>query len=86
VKWITITPTGSSKSGQTKVWEVRAKQGGAVLGRVRWYAGWRKYVFAPEYGSEYEQDCLRDIAAFVEQATREHWETRHAQIAAEKGW
>ena len=68
-KWIEFREVGAP--GVTRVWHVHAKQGGDILGVVRWYSGWRRYVFAPVEGSEYEQDCLRDIAAFVERETRE---------------
>lgn len=80
MKWITITPAGHSASGKTRVWIVASKDGG-TLGHVHWYAAWRKYVFAPGIGSEYEQDCLRDISSFLEQATREHYENLDAKAS-----
>jgi hypothetical protein len=42
------------------------------LGVVAWYAQWRRYGFYPLPGTVFEQDCLREIAAFCEAKTREH--------------
>lgn len=72
MKWITIEDAGFSDSGKTRVWKVRVKDGVGIIGMVEWYAPWRRYVFAPSDQTVYEQDCLRDIAAFVEQATADH--------------
>ena len=72
--WITLTHCGRSPSGKTEVWGVVAKESGAALGRVSWYAVWRRYVFHPLPGTLYEQDCLRTIADFCEEETRKHRE------------
>jgi hypothetical protein len=58
---------GHSASGKTRVYEVDTKDEIRVcLGEVRWYAPWRKYAFFPDPDTLYEQDCLRDIAEFLE--------------------
>lgn len=67
---------GTSPSGKTAIYSVSAKDGGATLGAVRWYAPWRKYAFFPRPETLYEQDCLRDIAAFCEAETRAHRERK----------
>ena len=56
---------------KTCVWSVFTKDGG-YLGSVKWWSGWRKYCFFPANGSLYEQDCLNDIAEFLETATGIH--------------
>jgi hypothetical protein len=71
-KWIEFVLRGSSPSGKTERWSVHAKQGGGALGEVKWYPGWRRYCFFPFAGTLYEQDCLRDIAAFCETETATH--------------
>lgn len=71
-KWIRFEDAGSSASGKTQRWVVRACERGAVLGFVSWYAAWRKYTFAPATASIFEEDCLRDIAQFCESKTAEH--------------
>jgi hypothetical protein len=73
MSWITFRDTGTSESGRTKIWTVVEKtDGGGSVGTVQWYAPWRKYSFVPAAGTVFEQQCLRDIAAFCENATLEH--------------
>jgi len=76
-RWIAFVDRGASPSGKTRRWEVRAKQGGDVLGVVQWWPAWRRYVFQPAYPTVFEQDCMRDIAAFIERATTDHKERRN---------
>lgn len=56
---------------KTQVFNVLTKEGG-YLGQVKWFGQWRRYCFYPDVGSIYEQDCLRDIANFVQQQTAQH--------------
>jgi hypothetical protein len=71
-KWITFEDAGPSQSGKTRLWRVVNRQDGVELGDVHWDAGWRRYVFAPRAFTIYEQDCLRDLAAFVSARTADH--------------
>lgn len=59
-------------TGKTKVWSVLAKRDGTLLGYIRWFGRWRGYAFYPEPDMVFEQDCLRDIAAFTESQTKAH--------------
>ena len=43
----------------------RSNHGGAVLGRVEWFAKWREHEFIPEPDTAYTVECLRDLADFV---------------------
>lgn len=70
MSWIEFQHEGTSPSGKTAIFTVAAKNGGGTLGSVRWWAPWRKYAFFPRPETLYEQDCLRDIAAFCERETR----------------
>lgn len=70
-KNLEFMPTGLSASGKTGVWTVLAQRGG-VLGGVKWFTSWRKYSFFPAPDCVFEQDCLREIADFIESRTREH--------------
>jgi hypothetical protein len=65
-KWIYIDYLCPSKSGKTKIYQVMDEVGNH-LGDIKWYAPWRKYAFFPEIDTLYEQDCLRDIAKFLEE-------------------
>lgn len=69
-KWVTITWSRESASGKTNIWWVTNKD--IILGEVRWHTRWRKYAFYPESNTIFEEDCMRDIANWCEQATRRH--------------
>ena len=60
-------------SARTKQWQITDSHGGA-LGRVRWYSGWRQYVFHPNVLADpvFNPDCLDEIARFVRARTVEH--------------
>jgi len=68
-KWLRFDSTGPSATGKTLTWSVRATQDNGYLGRVAWFGRWRRYGFWPDEGTVFEQQCLRDIAAFCEHAT-----------------
>ena len=38
-----------------------------ILGVVEWQNGWRQYVFVPRWETVYAANCLRDLAAFVQE-------------------
>jgi len=40
------------------------------LGIIKWWCGWRRYVFFPEEGTFYEPGCLREMADFCEHETK----------------
>ena len=65
-KWIYIDLLTKSKSGKTNIYQVISN--GIHLGDIKWYAPWRKYAFFPQEKTLYEQDCLKDIAKFLEEA------------------
>jgi hypothetical protein len=50
---------------------VNTRTSGAVIGEIKWYSQWRKYAFFPT-DAIFEQNCLRDIADFLELVTVEH--------------
>lgn len=58
------------KSVVTDTWEVLSLQGGDKLGRVLFWANWRKYVFQSYMGPIFDPGCLREIADFMEQQTQ----------------
>lgn len=70
--YISIEDVGTSPSGKTKRFEVRAKLGNDVLGHISWYAAWRKYCFAPLAKTFYEETCLREIADYIVYETHMH--------------
>ena len=81
-KWIKFSEQPPRANRTTKVWHVLPPEvlpgsddlapHPAPIGAVSWFGRWRKYCFFPAAETVYEQDCLRDIAAFCEQKTTEH--------------
>ncbi len=54
-----------------RMWVVN-KHDDVPLGNIGWFGRWRKYAFYPLPGMVFEQDCLRDIADYIETMTKEH--------------
>jgi len=51
---------------KTKVFEVRNKLSGGILGFVKWYAPWRKYCLFIDFpGLVFDASCLADIQDFI---------------------
>ena len=69
-KWIKFNDLGLSKSEKTQIWEVVTLEGG-VIGHIKWYGQWRKYGFFPGAATVFENDCLKDIAEFLQKVTNE---------------
>lgn len=79
-KWLRVELEPIVPGAKTTSSIVFAREGGARLGRVSWYSPWRRYVFAPEADTIFEEDCLRDIATFVAVMTEEQrakWKGSH---------
>ena len=62
-KWVEFVEAGHT--GKTVICNVVAKEGGAVLGQIKWFGRWRRYAFFPHSDTIYEVTCLTDIAAFL---------------------
>ncbi len=77
-KWIEFEDVGASKSGITRKWQVVSKESDGCLGWVVWYPQWRRYAFLPKGGTIFEEECLCDIADFIEHQTIEHKKARKA--------
>lgn len=71
-KWITFEEVTLAPHLKTKMWSIRAIEGGGHLGHVRWWPPWRKYTFWPNESTLYEPTCLNDIAAFLSDETAKH--------------
>lgn len=79
--WIEFVepPKPHDPHAKTKRWLVVEKSTRATLGVVRWYGAWRRYAFEPQPSTVWEQDCLRAVAEFIEEKTREHKEAKQAE-------
>lgn len=56
----------------TGVWTVFNKRDGEALGLVQWFSRWRCYIFCPEPGTVFSNECLEDLADFPEAKTKEY--------------
>jgi hypothetical protein len=70
--WIEFRQVPKEPNRKTDIFQVVAKQGGFILGDIKWYGAWRRYCFFVAASTIFEQDCLRNIASFCEQRTQEH--------------
>lgn len=70
-RYIVFEPNGTSPSGITKLWRLVTNTG-ILLGEISWHPAWRCYIFAPQAKTIYEKICLRQIAAFCDDRTKEH--------------
>jgi hypothetical protein len=71
-KWIRFTKGAPRYGMKTFTFFVLSAENDSLLGTVRWYSHWRRYAFFPDPKTVFEQDCLRDIADFCAERTREH--------------
>jgi hypothetical protein len=83
-EYITIENVGSSPSGKTEVFWVRAKSNGAQLGTVKWHGPWRQYAFFPQPDTLYSAGCLNDVSSFIEDEMKTAALTREARHAMRK--
>ena len=49
-----------------KLYEVTSKKSGEKLGLIRWQGSWKKYVFAPDKNTYWDEGCLKDVVQFLE--------------------
>lgn len=66
------------KEKKTDTWTVTAVQSGVELGKISWWAHWRKYVFAPKENTIYDVKCLQEITTFID------WETKDRNAKIDK--
>jgi len=62
---------GKSHSGLTLIWWVMS-MGEDHLGNIQWHAPWRRYCFYPTANTIFDNNCLREIADFCAEQTRNH--------------
>ena len=69
--FVNFQNAGLSDSGKTQKWIVTSNSG-IHLGRVSWFAQWRRYAFQPIAETVFDANCLREIADFIERETTAH--------------
>ena len=55
---------------KTNIYDVCATGDNFLLGQIKWFSRWRKYVFEPSVNTIYEETCMRDISQFIEEETK----------------
>lgn len=54
-------------TGKTIIWEVQSTHPPKpVLGKIRWYWPWNRYVFYPGLDTLYDVECLNTISNFID--------------------
>lgn len=54
-------------SGKTKTWKVQSTHPPKpVIGKIKWYWAWRRYVFFPESETLYDVNCMNAISKFID--------------------
>ena len=53
------------QTDKTKVFRVRNKQHGNILGLIMWYGAWRQYAFFPSEETVFSSGCMQDITQFI---------------------
>ena len=71
--WIKFVAIDLHDKRLTKVWSVLTVDGKHCLGQIGWYRSWRRYSFSPSQSNLVilEWECMRKIADFCEQATKD---------------
>jgi hypothetical protein len=68
---IQIVTVGKSPSSKTMIWDVLNRyDGGMLLGRIAWFAKWRKYGFYPMPETVFEEVCMRELSDFIVAETK----------------
>jgi hypothetical protein len=57
---------------KTNIYVVLAKNGGDLLGKIRWFGNWHQYSFFPETDTVWSKGCLEDVNLFLDGANKEH--------------
>lgn len=65
-KWIKFAEQVPFPGQKTKRFNCYNKEHESLIGEVRWYGGFRKYSFFPASNIVFENQCLKDIASFLE--------------------
>jgi len=69
--YLSFQEIGTSTSGKTKIWNALSNTKTA-LAAIAWYTPWRKYCVSFDPKAVFDPSCLREIADFAENKTKEH--------------
>lgn len=69
LRFVPTEPTPVNYEPGAKIWTVQGRRTGESLGEINWYKPWKRYVFCPGAMTEFDANCLRDIADRCERET-----------------
>lgn len=59
------------KYSNKKTYDVIVHSKDVVLGVIKWYAPWRRYVFFPDEGTLYDAECQITIGEYLQELMKE---------------
>lgn len=74
---LSFSLVGRSDSGLTEIWQVTSAHTGIDLGKISWYAPWRRYAFYPG-PNLFDAVCLTEIAKFLTDQTAQQASNRNS--------
>ena len=67
-----------NNTGKTKKFEIYNKNSNELLGKVYWYAHWRKYIFSPSPKELiFDVTCMFDIINFIDNLMEERRKAKY---------
>lgn len=63
--YFNITETNIAKQ-KTKLYTIVNNSNFQIIGKIKWYSGWRKYCFFPETGTLWDSKCLNELTVALE--------------------
>lgn len=63
---------------RTKIWQIYNRGTMDICGYVKWYGGWRKYIFETvDRERIYDWEFLRFVADYCESQTKQHYNLKN---------
>ena len=47
------------------IYIITNRSSGAIIGRIEWYAGWKKWVLVSNETTVWSSECLADVQDFI---------------------
>lgn len=75
-KFLEFVDQGKIPGRSTKFWWVKSANSGQLLGEIKYFVHWRKYIFQPggvdpAIGVIFDDKCLTEIAEFCRQVNQQ---------------
>jgi hypothetical protein len=70
-KYLRFIDFGKLPGQKTNTYEIRSTLTNQILGSIKWWSPWRKYVFSP-HDSMFDARCLTEVVEFLNERTEAH--------------